>query len=215
MKVRAKKIVKKLREKGIMHYLRILHRFLLFVVIPKYGEIYVFEFGFADFKKESNQRKDVAVGIARDIEEILHFVKSREKWYYDYAKRLFEKGNLCFYGVYNNRIVSCVWTSFNESYIPNVEYTFRTRACEVSLIDGFTLPQYRGMHIYTVVWNACIKYLKGTGKYNKAYGFVMPSNRHSLAVHRQLRLERIVMRIKLLRIFGVRWHFKKRYTYET
>ncbi|GAG77436.1 unnamed protein product, partial [marine sediment metagenome] len=68
----------------------------------------------------------------------------------------------------------------------------------------------RNMGIYSIVWHNCIEYFHNKSKYTKIYGFITPSNMHSLLVHKELKLEHIIMEITLLRIFGIRKHFIKR-----
>jgi len=204
-----KRVISKIGEKGIAHYMNILFRIFFKIIKPKYGRLFVFELDLAQLPQRSKQKGDVRVEVIKSIEEIASFVKEREKWYYEYAKDLFEKGNLCFVGKADNKIVSCVWTSFHEVYLPDVEYVLHVGDNIVPLIDAYTLPAYRGMGIYKIVWNECIEYFQNSHKFSRIYGFIVPSNTRSLTVHKNLKLERIIMTITLLRIFGIRKHFVK------
>lgn len=199
----------KIKRKGIIFYLKIYYKRLLKIVIPKYAKLFILEIDLTKFTVKSDQRKNVRIEIAKNIKEIESFIKKREDWYYYYAKSLFEKGNLCFVGEINNKIVSCVWTSFNEAYLSNIEYLLHVNKDTVPLIDAYTLPEYRNKSIYGMVWNSCINYFKEKSEYTKIYGFIRPSDTRSLEVHKKLKLEHIIMKVTLLKIFGFRKHFIK------
>lgn len=203
-------MLSKLREKGVMHYLRFVVKKLLVAMVPKFRKLYVFELDVSKFCEQFSQRQGIDVEVIRNLDEMITFIKEREPWYYAYAKGLMEKGNLCFVGKIDNRIVSCVWTSFNEVYLSDVEYLLRVNARTVPLIDGYTLPEYRKMGVYSMVWRRCIEYFQKDPRYTRIYGFITSSNLGSLVVHRKLELMHVIMQITLLRIFGIRKHFMKR-----
>ena len=177
--------------------------------MPKYKKSFIYEIDLTQFKGKSDQRKNVRIEIAKNIKEIESFIKKREDWYYDYAKSLFEEDNLCFVGKIDNKIVSCLWTSFNVLYISEIEYLLHVDKDTVPIVDGYTLPEYRNMGIYGMVWNSFMNYFKGRSEYNKIYGSIAPSDIRSLEVHKKLKLEHIVMKVTLLRIFGFKKHFIK------
>jgi len=199
----------KIKRNGIICYLKIYYKKLLEIIIPKHKKLLIFEIDLTKFTRELDQRKNLRIKIAKNIKEIESFIRKREDWYYDYAKSLFEKGNLCFVGKINNKIVSCLWTSFNEAYYSEIEYLLHVDKDTVPLVDGYTLPEYRNMGIYGMAWNSCISYFQGKPEYNKIYIPIVSSNIRSLLVHKKLKLEHIIMKITLLKIFGLRKHFIK------
>jgi len=209
-----KTIFIKIKKKGIIWYLKIYYKKLLKVLIPKYEKLFIFEVDLKKFTRKSDQRKNVKIEIVKNIKEIKPFIERREDWYYHHAKSLFEKDNLCFVGKINDKIVSCLWTSFNEVYLPNIEYLLHVDKDTVPLIDAYTLPEYRNMGIYGMVWNSCINYFKEKPEYTKIYGFRVPSNIRNLEIDKHLKLKHQVrvspiMKVTLLKIFGLRKHFIK------
>jgi len=206
-----KEVLKKIKKKGILFYLKLCFRKLIRTIIPKYQKLFVFEIDLSKYSRELNTKRNITVEIAKNIKEIESFIKEREVWYYNYANALFKKGNLCFIGKINKKIVSCLWTSFNEVYLSDVEYLLHVDREVVPLIDAYTLPEYQNMGIYGIVWNFCIRYFQNKPEYKKIYGFITRSNKRSLLVHKKLKLQRIIIEISLFRIFGIKKHFIKHY----
>ena len=202
-------ILRKAKEKGILHYLKNFYTFGIKKLFPKYRKIFVLELELARFSGKSNLRKDVKIEIAHSTEEIISYIEERGDWYYNFAEKLFSKGNLCFVGKINNEIASCVWTSFNETWLPNVEYMLYVDKDVVPLIDVYTLPKFRNAGILSAVWSSCLKHLQQNPNYSRIYECIEPSNTRSLEVHRKLGLERIIIEIRLFRILGIRKHWIK------
>jgi len=209
-----KTIFIKIKRKGIIYYIKIYFKKLFKILIPKYEKLFIFETHLKKFKGKSGLRENVKIEIAKNIKEIESFITKREYWYYNHAKSLFEKGNLCFVGKINNKIASCLWTSFNEVYLPNIEYLLHVDKDTVPIIDGYTLPEYRNMGIYGMVWNSCGSYFQEKPEYNKIYNFRHPSDIRNLEIDKHLKLKHRVrispiMKITLVKIFGIRKHFIK------
>ena len=199
----------KIKRKGIIYYLKIYYKKLLKIIIPKYKRLFILEMDLRQFEGKSNQRKNVKIEIAKNIKEIESFIKKRGDWYYYHAKSLFEKGNICFVGKINNKIVSCLWANFNEAYFSHIEYLLHLNKDTVHTMDAYTLPEYRNMGIYNMIWNSCINYLKEKSEYTRIIGGIVPSDVRSQKVHKKLELEHIIMKITLLKLFGFKKHFIK------
>lgn len=202
------KIYHKIRQKGIKHYLKIILRIILNTITPKYSKILVFEILTKNYKL-NKERNEVVVKIAKNMDEMKNFIEKRGKLYLNFSKKLFEKGNLCFYGEIHQQIVSCVWTSFNEVDLVEVKYLIKVDKKTVPLIDGYTLPEYRGQGVYKAVWDYCIEYFQNNQNYERIFGFILPSNVRSLKVHKKLQLRNVILEITYLRILGSNFHFLK------
>jgi hypothetical protein len=141
---------------------------------------------------------------------LFSFANQRGSWYPQQARELFSKGNLCFVAIIDNKITSCLWTSFNKVYLPDIEYNLVVATDIAPLIDGYTLDEYRGRGLYKFLWNECHNYLVRSGKYSKIYGFINQVNKRSLIVHDILNLNKIILDITLIKFLGIRIHIKRK-----
>jgi GNAT superfamily N-acetyltransferase len=142
-------------------------------------------------------------------EQFIPFANRRGAWYPIQASDLFSKGNICFVAVIDEKIASCLWTSFNQVYLPDIEYKLIVAKDIAPLIDGYTLDEYRGKGLYKILWNECFNYLVKSGKYSKIYGFINHANKRSLLVHDKLNLNKIILYITLIKFLGIRVHLKR------
>jgi len=193
-----------------MHYFKCLLQLLHKFILPRWQRLFVFESLLGDIIPNEHNNY-IEVKILREMDDkLLLFANRRGSWYPTQAKDLFSKGNICFVAVIDGKIASCLWTSFNEAYLTDIEYTIKTPPDVVCLIDGYTLEEYRGKGLYKILWSDCLNYLVNTNKCTKIYGFVNNKNKRSLKVHDKLDLNKIIFDITLLKIFGIRIHLKKK-----
>jgi hypothetical protein len=204
------KIRGKIAEKGIFHYVKHLIKKIMRNLPPKYERLFMFEFNLTE-PVEQIVDKSIIVGRLDTYSEIMdEFAEKRGDWYKDQAKDLFSKGNICFAAIIDGKIASCLWTSFNEVFLPDVEYKLKTPPNIAPLIDGYTLDEYRGKGLYKILWNDCLNYLISSKKYIKIYGFINNKNKRSIKVHDKLNLNKIILDIQLFRILGIKIHIKKK-----
>lgn len=173
---------------------------------PKYQQLNVFEQSISiSFE---NEKPDIAVDVRpfKTYEEIEDLVAQREKWYPSWVRKQFSGGNICFGAIYDGKIVCCLWTSFDQVHLPNVEYVLKVDRDTIPLIDGWTASEYRGKGIYKHVWSECLRYFRRDGKYQKVWGFIRPTNERSLSVHEKMELSKVIMTIFLVKVFGIRFH---------
>ncbi len=202
-------IFRKLKDKGIWHYIKSISHTIFRNLKPKYQRLYFFEY---PLKEIIDQKIDSSVQVHRftSMNVLLEkFALRRGHWYENQAKDLFSKGNICFAAIIENTITSCLWTSFNTVYFPDIEYILKVDSDVAPFIDGYTLDEYRGKGLYKILWNDCQNYLINTGKYSKIYGFINSSNKRSINVHNNLNLNKLIFHITLIKIFGIKIHFKK------
>jgi len=171
----------------------------------KYGRLYVLELVPKPDLARSNDY-GYQVGIASGLDDLRTLLERREKWFGEEAEQRLGKGDVCFVARFNGDVISCLFATFNSVYLPDVEYDLSLDEDTVGLIDAYTLPEFRGKHVYSLVFDACSGHFSRVG-YRKVYGFIAPDNVRSLKVHRKLGLDRIVFDITLVRFLGVRKHF--------
>ena len=115
-------IFNKIKTKGIMHYWKRLIQSSRKFFRPRWQRLFVFESPL-NVIIPNKYDKTIEVKMLRDINEnLLSFAKRRGSWYPQQSRNLFSKGNLCFTAIIDNKIVSCLWTSFNQVYLPDIEY---------------------------------------------------------------------------------------------
>jgi len=211
-----RRILQKLRENGIGPYLKWKYlKKMLRNARPKYQKLVVFEQSLAEPLHSSNLQIDAEFKIGKNMNEIKTLIEQREHWYPSLAEKRFDDENICFVAEHEKKIICCVWTSFKDIYLPNVEYTLEVEKEVAPLIDGWTSLDFRGMGVYNFVWNNTLRYLREHSEYKKIYGFIQPTNKLSLMVHRRMNLEKVIVIITLIKIFGIRFHRVKYLSHES
>jgi len=165
--------------------------------VPKYERMYVFE-----KKVDTFFIKDLPSNFslvrATTLSEIDSLISQRPYWYKEWAQKRFKQGNMCFGVKDQNKIVSCIWTCFNEVELPNVEYHLKVSKDVVPVLGGWTSHSYRSIGLYTYVMNSCLKYFSKESSYSSAYFFILPDNINSLQIHKDFT---VVKMIRLIKIF--------------
>jgi hypothetical protein len=203
-------ILTKLRTKGPAHYAKRMLEMARKFFRPRWQRLFLFESPLDSFVTNKYDEA-VKLRILRETDDaLLAFAGRRGPWYAAQAADLFSKGNLCFVAVIDGVIASCLWTSFNKVYLPDIEYTLYVEPDIAPLIDGYTLDEFRGKGLYKILWNECHNHLVATGKYSKIYGFINNANKRSLAVHDKLNLNKIILDITLIKFVGIRIHLKRK-----
>ena len=149
---------------------------------------------------------DVKVRIINNIDGLKHVIEHHGSWYVSWAQKRLEEGNLCFGADYNGKIISTVWTSFEEVFLPDVEFTLKAKNGVIPLLGAWTSPDFRGQGIYPSVWNECCKFLIKEKHAKRVWGFIHPSNISSFRVHRDLHCDTIDMVIILNKFLGIKKH---------
>ena len=140
---------------------------------------------------------EVKLVVAKNIDSIKSLINQRDSWYYKWAQERFKEGNYCFGLEYEGVIVSCIWTCFNQVYIPNVDYNLSTKKNVAPLLDGWTSPNYRKKGLYSFVMNSCLEYLHNNTKFKSVYFFIRPENSPSISIHKNLPISHFIRLIKL------------------
>ena len=91
------------------------------------------------------------------------------------AKDRFDVGDICYGAKINGHFAHIKWISFNQSYISEVENTIRLAPDSVYLYDGYTLPEYRGLRLTSIVLDKTFEFLSSIG-IKQAYSFILPNN---------------------------------------
>lgn len=208
-------IYKRVQAKGVVHYWQRLFELSRKFLRPRWQRLFVFESPL-EVMIQNKYNENIEVKMLREInDQMLSFSDRRGLWYTQQARDLFSKGNLCFVAIIEGKIASCLWTSFNNVYLPDIEYNLVVPENIAPLIDGFTLDEYRGKGLYKILWNECHNYLVKSGKYSKIFGFINNANKRSLAVHDKLNLNKIILDITLIKFLGIKVHIKRKPVYGT
>jgi len=203
-------IFKKIKTKGIIHYSKLVFQVLRKSLRPRWQRLFIFESQLEGIIP-NEYKSTIEVKMLWEInEQLCSFANQRGAWYLQQARDLFLKGNICFVTVIDGKITSCLWTSFNQVYLPDIEYKLSVAKDIAPLIDGYTLDEYRGKGLYKILWNECFNYLVKSGKYSKLYGFINHANKRSLLVHDKLKLNKIILDITLIKFLGIRVHLKRK-----
>ncbi|MDP2923543.1 MAG: GNAT family N-acetyltransferase [Candidatus Omnitrophota bacterium] len=150
------------------------------------------------------------------IEPLLLFAREREiqdtQWhgrsYVSELKERFERGDQCFALESDKKIISVIFVSRKSCPIKAVDYILILPEKTVGLYDVYTVPLYRGQGLYTKLFFLCINACINSG-YDRAWIWIMPHNRVSLAVHNKLGMNHVIRSISLCQIFGLKWHIIK------
>lgn len=203
-------IINKIKKKGFMHYFRCLFQLLQKFLRPRWQRLFVFEFPLGGIIP-NEYNNDIKVKMLREVDDqLLLFASRRGSWYLPQARNLFLNGNICFAAIVDENIASCLWTSFNQEYLSDIEYKLIVSKDIVPLIDGYTLDEYRGKGLYKILWNECFNYLAKSGKYSKMYVPILHANKKSLLVHSKLNLKKIILDITLIKFLGIKVHLKRK-----
>jgi RimJ/RimL family protein N-acetyltransferase len=205
-------IINKIREEGVYHYCRIFFQKTRKLLIPRFRTTYIFE-SIIDEHPQIKYSEDFEIQVISHMNEMLReFARIRGPWYIQQAETLFSSGNVCFVAINNGKIVSCLWTSYKIVHLTEIEYKLTVADNIVPLIDGFTIDEFRGKGIYKILWEECNNYHFKQGTYSKIYGFINPVNKRSMKVHEKLNLNKIIIVITMMKIFGIKMYFKRKIT---
>src|ERR1035437_4629773 len=115
-------IFKKIKTKGIMHYSQLVFQLLCRSLRPRWQRLFIFE-SLLEGIVPNEHKSTIEVKMLWEInEQFRSFANQRGAWYPQQARDLFSKGNHCFVAVIDEKIASCLWTSFNQVYLPDIEY---------------------------------------------------------------------------------------------
>jgi len=178
---------------------------IIFFLLPSYNKIYIFEKKVGKLDKVSFE--DIELSLITKKEDLQSLINQRDYWYDHWSSSRFQEGNLCFALKKENKIRSCLWTSFNKVYLPTVHYNLFVKEDIVPLLDGWTSPNYRNKGYYSKVLKFALDYLSKEDKYKKVYFFIRPDNLLSLKIHKDLE---VVLEISTYRLFGINYTKKKR-----
>jgi len=176
----------------------------------KYGRIYVLEMPLVPRATKVNDG-GYDVKTVSDLSELTTLVERRETWWRAAVEQRFANGDLCFVAKDHGQAIACLFATFSNVRLPLIHdapYSLPLDNETVGLIDSYTLPEYRGKGVYSSVFEACLIYFAGT-RFRRVRGFIHPDNVHSMKVHQKLGLDRIVLVITSVGLFGVRRHYAK------
>ncbi|MDH7556575.1 MAG: GNAT family N-acetyltransferase [Candidatus Methanosuratincola sp.] len=169
----------------------------------RYAQLFVFELSISDWSPRLASKVTVQTRLVATIDDLKPLIAAKGGWPRRFYEERLEKGDLGFIAEVDGKTVSCLWATFNEVYLADVEYNLKLDNQTVALIGAYTLPDYRGQGIYAKVWEACITHFKGSS-YSRAYGFIEARNLPSLVAHKKIGLEKVIKVIIMLKFLGLK-----------
>lgn len=176
----------------------------------EYGRLYVLELSLDQAAARCDDY-GYRVETVSEVDGLITLIERREAWFREAAARGLAGGDVCFVAKLDGKVISCLFATF-DSYdvlvVPNVEYSLPLDSKTVGAIDGYTLPEHRGKHAYSAVFNACIRYCAGAES-ERLLVAIAHDNVHSLKAHHRLGLSRIVLLLTTVRFLGMTKHSVK------
>ncbi len=166
--------------------------------------MYVLEQSLSNLKTKE-PKSGLEYKIGKSLDDIASLVVQRPRWYKNWAKKRFSEGNYCYSVFADGKIVSCIWTSFDSAFLPNVDYNLILPKNIVSVLDGWTSPDHRKLGYYSAAMNFCLTNLKRKTDYQGVYFFIRPENIISLSIHKNLK---VVLYLRLFKILNLKFRKK-------
>jgi len=213
------KIQVRIREKGLLFYiirplyLWIFLKFIIRALRCRWSAIqeviYILEMPLST----QSLNLSMPVYCINTVGSLLPFVLERaqenEGWksedYIEELKWRFGRGDRCFCLEQDGKIVSVMFVCEGSCYIDAVNYMLKIPKRVVGFYDVYTLPAFRGRHLYSVIFKSTVNSCLREG-YHTAWMWIMPHNMVSLKVHRDLGMRHIFREITLCQRYGFRWH---------
>lgn len=128
------------------------------------------------------------------------------------AEERLNSGHLCFIAERNGDVVHYSWVAFKEIYLKELNRKLRMESDVAYIYDGYTVPEFRGMGISSLVAAKIFEYLLKNG-FNKAYYLISSNNHPSLRVAEKIG-SRNIGEITSIRLFKLRKLIFKSKTFE-
>jgi GNAT superfamily N-acetyltransferase len=159
----------------------------------------VFEQVLSEWQLESASKLELSSGpVSRD--EFLKYAQ-RFREIVPSADARFASGDLCFGALIEGKYVHLKWVGLNRWYDPDTERYIQLGSDSAYVYDGYTLPEYRGLGLTSVVLDKTFQYLSKIG-IKKVYSLIANNNRASLRVKLKENARKIGT-VRFVRIFGL------------
>jgi GNAT superfamily N-acetyltransferase len=118
------------------------------------------------------------------------------------AEARFESGDLCFGALLDGKYVHIKWVGLDKWYDSDVGRYLQLGSDSAYVYDGYTLSEYRGLGLTSVVLDETFQYLQKNG-IKKAYSLIDEKNAASLRVKFKENA-RIIGTVTFFKIFGLK-----------
>lgn len=165
-------------------------------------KMFVFEHALTDSGFKAKARVEVNAGLVEgdDFSKIVKTFKDFRKK----AKERFKVGDICFGASLNGEYVHLKWFAFNESYVGEINRKIRISSDSAYMYDSYTLPNYRGLGIYSIVMEKTIQHLSKMG-IKRVYALVRHNNLPMLRVKQKEGVRKIGT-VTYTKIFNLRFY---------
>jgi len=119
----------------------------------------------------------------------------------------FNKGDVCFGALHENKVIAYCWTSFTDHYEPSVDALIGVNADagEVYTYDMFVAPEHRNKKLAAALSTARLRFLRERG-YASTKSLILNTNRISLMQSKSTGAEPYGC-LTLIRLFGFSFRF--------
>jgi GNAT superfamily N-acetyltransferase len=118
------------------------------------------------------------------------------------ADARFASGDLCFGALIDGKYVHLKWVGFNRWYDSDTGRYIQLGSDSAYVYDGYTLPEFRGLGLTSVVLDKTFQYLSKIG-IKKVYSLIGHNNHASLRVKTKENARKIG-KVTFFRIFGLK-----------
>lgn len=117
------------------------------------------------------------------------------------AEARFKSGDLCFGALLEGKYVHIKWVGLGKWYDSDVGRHLQLGLDSAYIYDGYTLPEYRGLGLTSVVIDKTFQYLQKNG-IKKTYSLIDENNAASLRV-KSKENARMIGTVTFFKIFGL------------
>jgi GNAT superfamily N-acetyltransferase len=172
---------------NIFYLLVLITRSFLFRLVPRVIKMFFIRKDFSDFQIETSITEYEFKIFSHYSEEINTYVLTRgsedpNSIFEAYSKVIADRlnnGLKAFALLHHGVIVSIFFTSEQDSFVEQVNYTYKPEKNEISILDIYTLSNYRKKGLYSLLLKHSIKYYRRVG-INTFVMWIMKHNRATI-----------------------------------
>jgi GNAT superfamily N-acetyltransferase len=162
---------------------------------------FVFEQVLSEWPLNSASKLEVNSGLVTRDDFLKHAQRFKE--IVPSADVRFASGDLCFGALIDGKYVHLKWVGFSRWYDADTGRYIQLGSDSAYVYDGYTLPEYRGLGLTSVVLDKTFQYLSKIG-IRKAYSLIDHNNSASLRVKSKENAHKIGI-VTFIRIFGLKF----------
>jgi len=160
----------------------------------------VFEQILSEWSLKAPPNLEVSSGLV-DKGDFSKYAKKFEK-IVPSANERFASGDLCFGAMVDGTYVHLKWIALNRFYDPDTDRYIQLGSDSAYVYDGYTLPEYRGLGLTSIVLDETFRYLSKVG-IKKVYSLIDHNNAASMKVKSKEKAH-MIGTVTYVKIFGLK-----------